>query len=61
MLALTSCEIELSVMATTERSTGIKFYVIELGEKGSATASHSIKLTFAAAGEIFAIQRSVEA
>jgi NTP-dependent ternary system trypsin peptidase co-occuring protein len=61
VLALTSCEIELSVTATTEGSTGIKFYVIELGGKGSATASHNIKLTFAAAGEIFAIQRSVEA
>jgi hypothetical protein len=58
VIALTNCEIELSVAATTEGSAGIKFYVIEFGGKGSATASHKTKPTFAVAGEkVFAIQR----
>ncbi len=50
VMTLTNCDIELSVGATLEGNAGLKFYVIEIGGKGSATASHKITLKFAASG-----------
>ncbi len=57
VISLTNCDIELSVEATMEGSAGIKFYVVELGAKGSARASHKITLKFASpAGAVAAVQ-----
>ena len=56
VITLSGCEIELSAAATLEGSAGIKFYIVELGGKGSKTASHKIKLTFTAASGIVAAQ-----
>jgi hypothetical protein len=33
-----------------EASGGLKFYVVELGGKGAASASHKITLKFSASG-----------
>ncbi|HEY6372168.1 MAG TPA: trypco2 family protein [Candidatus Sulfotelmatobacter sp.] len=61
VITLTNCDIELSVAATMEGSAGIKFYVVEIGGKGSATASHKITLKFSApAGVIAAVQRKAQ-
>jgi len=59
VITLTNCDIELSVEASVEGSAGIKFYVVEVGGKGSATTSHKITLRFSApAGVVAAVQRA---
>jgi hypothetical protein len=60
VMTLTNCDIELSVAATMEGSAGIKFYVVEIGGKGSATASHKITLKFTSTGVAAAVQRTAQ-
>jgi hypothetical protein len=56
VMTLSECEIELSVGATMEASGGLKFYVVEVGGKGSTSASHRIKLKFSASDAAFAVR-----
>jgi len=51
VIALTGCEIELSVKATVQADGGIRFYIFSAGAKVSNEQVSKIKLSFGATGK----------